>query len=63
MTGLARVSFSQAYEAFTDAGAKGAARAASGGYTRAENMLSQLSHRKAVMDATGGENNQESTGS
>jgi hypothetical protein len=50
----ARMSYSQAYEAFNEAGAKGAARAASGGYTRSENFLSQLGHRKAVMDATGG---------
>lgn len=48
----ARMSYSQAYEAFNDAGAKGAARAASGGYTRSENFLSQLGHRKTVMDAT-----------
>lgn len=59
LTGHARVSFSHAYQAFIDAGAKGAARAASGGYTRSENMLSQLSHRKAVINATGGENKQE----
>ncbi len=51
----ARRGFSQAYEAFVDAGAKGAARAASGGYTRSENALSQLGHRKAIMDATGGD--------
>lgn len=50
----ARMSYSQAYEAFNEAGAKGAARAASGGYTRSENFLSQLGHRKTVMDATGG---------
>ncbi|NIY75846.1 hypothetical protein HED22_09340 [Thalassospira sp. HF15] len=53
----ARMSYSQSYEAFTEAGAKGAARAASGGYTRSENFLSQLGHRKAVMDATGGNGN------
>ncbi|MBX2832110.1 MAG: hypothetical protein KTR23_13370 [Rhodospirillales bacterium] len=52
---LARRGFSHAYEAFVDAGAKGAARAASGGYSRTENTLSQLGHRKSVMDATGGE--------
>ncbi|WP_430473919.1 hypothetical protein ACQ0MK_18895 [Thalassospira lucentensis] len=51
----ARRGFSQAYEAFGDAGAKGAARAASGGYARSENTLSQLGHLKAVMDATGGD--------
>jgi hypothetical protein len=50
----ARMSYSQAYDAFMDAGAKGAARAASGGYTRSDNMLSQLGHRKSIMDATGG---------
>lgn len=55
MLAKARMGFSQAYEAFMDAGAKGAARAASGGYTRTENTLSQLGHRKAVMDATGGD--------
>lgn len=58
----ARMGFSQSYEAFIDAGAKGAARAASGGYTRTENMLSQLGHRKAVMDATGGEGPGEASG-
>ncbi len=50
----ARMSYSQAYEAFNEAGAKGAARAASGGFTRSENFLSQLGHRKTLMDATGG---------
>ncbi|NIZ00533.1 hypothetical protein [Thalassospira lucentensis] len=59
LIGHARVSFSHAYHAFMDAGAKGAARAASGGYARSENMLSQISHRKAVISATGGETKQE----
>lgn len=48
----ARMSFSHAYEAFTESCARGAARAASGGYTRSENLLSQLGHRKAIEDAT-----------
>lgn len=51
----ARMGYSQAYDAFIEAGAKGAARAASGGHTRSENFLSQLGHRKSVMDATGGD--------
>ncbi|MDG4721444.1 MULTISPECIES: hypothetical protein [Thalassospira] len=55
MLSNARMGFSQAYEAFMDAGAKGAARVASGGHTRSENILSQLGHRKAIIDATGGE--------
>jgi len=55
MLSSARMGFSQSYGAFMDAGAKGAARAASGGFTRTENIISQLGHRKAIMDATGGE--------
>lgn len=51
----ARMGFAQTYEAFMDAGAKGAARAASGGHTRCDNLLSQIDHRKAVIEATGGE--------
>ncbi|AJD53878.1 hypothetical protein SAMN02744133_101206 [Thalassospira xiamenensis M-5 = DSM 17429] len=50
----ARMNFSQAYDAFDEAAARGAARAASGSFTRAENMMHQLSQRQAVIDATGG---------
>ncbi|MBO9506609.1 hypothetical protein [Thalassospira sp. A3_1] len=50
----ARMNFSQAYEAFDEAAARGAARAASGSFTRAENMLHQLAQRQSVIDATGG---------
>ena len=39
----ARMNFSQAYDAFDEAAARGAARAASGSFTRAENMMHQLS--------------------
>jgi len=51
----ARLNFLQAYEALTDACAKGAARAAFGGYTRTENLLSQFDRQKAVTDTAGGE--------
>lgn len=63
MLSNARMGFSQSYEAFVDAGAKGAARAASGGYTRAENIISQMGHRKAVMEATGGDGSAKATAS
>ncbi|OSQ49955.1 hypothetical protein [Thalassospira alkalitolerans] len=54
LIGQARMNFSQAYDAFDEAGARGAARAASSSYTRSENIMHQLEQRQSIIDATGG---------